>query len=126
MKTSPNHTDPLAILLRGIDAFNGAPVERRDALFTRLMRQTAPVLEERESLLTFLDRGYDWIDANPAVPDREERVDRWIVKLQRLEAIEDVLASFPASNGSPSSTRPMTESVTALTLPSLTPLPRPP
>lgn len=118
--------DPLTILTRAIDAWHGAPVARQDVLWTRLMRLTAPVLEERESLLTFLERGYQWIDQHPDVPDREKRETTWIAKLQRYQQIEDVLATFPASPISSTAEPQTTRSATERTQPLPMPLARPP
>lgn len=87
--------DPLATLQRAIAAQQNAPAYAQDALWARLMRLTAPVLEERDQLLTFLDRAWQHTNANPDLPDREKRDGIWIAKLQRYQQIEDVLASFP-------------------------------
>lgn len=91
--------DPLTILTRAIDAYHGAPPNRQDVLWTRLMRLTAPVMEERERLLTFLPKAYDWLDAHPDATDYEDRTDTWIVKLQRYQEIENVLGTFPGLGG---------------------------
>jgi hypothetical protein len=90
--------DHLTILQRAIDAQRSAPEYAKDALLARLYRTTAPVLEERERLIDFLERGWKHTNDNPDVADRERRDMKWIDKLHRLEEIENVLATFPASH----------------------------
>jgi hypothetical protein len=89
--------DSLTILQRAIEAQRSAPEYAKDALLSRLYRTTAPVLEEREQLLIFLDRGWQWLDEHPDADGYQERTTTWIDKLHRLEEIENVLATFPAS-----------------------------
>lgn len=88
--------DPLTILERGIATYGSTPDYARDALLTRLLRMTAPVLEEREKLQDFLPAGWAWLDEHQDADDYEERVDKWLTKLHRYEKIESTLATFPA------------------------------
>jgi hypothetical protein len=90
--------DSLTILQRAIEAQRSAPEYAKNALLSRLYRTTAPVLEEREQLIDFLERGWKHTNDNPDVADRERRDTKWIDKLHRLEEIENVLATFPAFN----------------------------
>jgi hypothetical protein len=100
--------DALTILQRAIDAHRIAPEYAKDALLNRLYRTTAPVLEEREALLAKLERGnviqcerqpYEPGSLRPESDDPKFRKDsdRWNDWLSRLEEIENVLATFPAS-----------------------------
>lgn len=120
-------TDPLATLQRAIAAQQNAPAYAQDALWARLVRLTAPVLEERDHLLTFLERAWRHTNKHPDLPDREKRDGIWIARLQRYQQIEDVLATFPDSrSASGASTPPMTPSAMPRTQPSAESLAQPP
>jgi hypothetical protein len=119
--------DPLATLQRAIAAQQAAPVYAQDALWARLMRLTAPVLDERDQLLTFLERAWQHTNQHPDLPDREKRDGIWIARLQRYQQIEDVLASFPDSRPEPDASTPrMTVSAMPRTTPSAESLAQPP
>ena len=104
--------DPLELLQLRIRSFYAANPAARSVLIDRLHRLSAPVLEEREQLLSKLERGNQILtEENPYVPGsfspentdpkHQRKKDQWIHWLSRLQQIEDVLASFPGSDGSP-------------------------
>lgn len=106
--------DPLDILRRRIGDFAVSSESVQAVLIPRLYRLAEPVLEEREHLLSKLERGdrvlwnqhpYEPGSLRPDLDDPayQGKVDRWIGWLSRLEAIETVLASFPDSGGDLSS-----------------------
>ena len=118
--------DPLILLDRSIKAAASAPAYALPPLIDRLHRQTAPVLEEREKLLDFMPKGWTWLDNHPNHPDYAEREATLIARIKRYQQIEDVLASFPGSDGSPcgygssgasSAKPPIKRSVTSLAQP---------